>query len=72
MRFIKFIAFTIFTVLVGCSKNTDKEGIRTRGPHPGLEKEAYRIRGLLPVMLPGKIRNENVAVSYTVPIIFKL
>ncbi|WP_445731216.1 energy transducer TonB [Mariniflexile sp.] len=46
-------------------------GIRSRGPDKILEKEAERIIGLLPKMLPGKQRGKPVKVSYAVPIFFK-
>ena len=34
--------------------------IRSRGPHPKLEKEAERVVKLLPKMEPGKQRKQNV------------
>ena len=46
--------------------------IRTRGPDPSLEKEAERIIAALPTMIPGKQRNRNVSVPYSIPINFKL
>ncbi len=46
--------------------------IRTRGPDPSLEKEAQRIIAALPQMIPGKQRNRNVSVPYSIPINFKL
>ena len=53
----------------------DKDGfvssIRSRGPDKILEKEAERIIGLLPKMIPGKQRGKPVKVPYSVPIIFK-
>ncbi|KAB1069085.1 energy transducer TonB [Tamlana haliotis] len=45
--------------------------IRSRGPDKTLEKEAERIIGLLPDMIPGKQRGKPVKVSYAVPIFFK-
>lgn len=54
----------------------DKTGkitkIRSRGPDKSLETEAERIIGLLPKMIPGKQRNKNVGVPYSIPISFKL
>jgi len=53
----------------------DKDGfvssIRSRGPDKILEKEAERIIGLLPKMIPGKQRGKPVKVPYSVPIVFK-
>lgn len=50
----------------------DKAGnivnIRSRGPHTALEEEAIRVVQLLPKMIPGKQRGQNVGVKYTVPI----
>ncbi|MFT5942269.1 MAG: protein TonB [Sediminicola sp.] len=46
--------------------------IATRGPHPYLEKEAYRIISKLPLMTPGKQRGRAVKVPYNMPITFKL
>lgn len=46
-------------------------GIRSRGPDRILEKEAERIIGLLPKMIPGKQRGKPVKVTYAVPIFFK-
>ncbi|WP_034042895.1 energy transducer TonB [Wocania ichthyoenteri] len=47
-------------------------GIRARAPHPGLEKEAKRVIGLLPKMKPGKQRGKAVTVPYSLPIIFQV
>ena len=46
--------------------------IRTRGPDKMLEKEAARIIGLLPKMIPGKQRGRSVNVPYSIPINFKI
>ena len=54
----------------------DRQGeigqIRTRAPHPGLEKEAERVIKSLPKMQPGKQRGKPVPVSFTIPIRFKV
>ncbi|MDM9630707.1 energy transducer TonB [Robiginitalea aurantiaca] len=54
----------------------DRDGkitkIRSRGPDPSLEKEAQRIIAALPQMIPGRQRNRNVSVPYSIPINFKL
>lgn len=47
-------------------------GIRTRGPHDILEKEAHRIIAALPHMTPGRQRGRSVKVPYSIPINFKL
>lgn len=47
-------------------------GIHARAPHPGLEKEAKRVIGLLPKMKPGKQRGKPVNVPYSLPIIFQV
>lgn len=47
-------------------------GIRARAPHPGLEKEATRVIGLLPKMQPGKQRGKAVTVPYSLPIVFQV
>ncbi|HEY5688911.1 MAG TPA: energy transducer TonB [Yeosuana sp.] len=46
--------------------------VRSRGPDKILEKEAERIIGLLPKMIPGKQRGRPVKVPYSVPIVFRL
>ena len=47
-------------------------GVRSRAPHPRLEKEAARVVNLLPKMKPGKQRGKPVKVQYNVPISFRL
>ncbi|RZN84773.1 MAG: energy transducer TonB [Winogradskyella sp.] len=54
----------------------DKTGrivnVGARAPHPGLEKEAKRVIGLLPKMQPGKQRGKAVTVPYSLPILFQV
>ncbi|MCF6350511.1 MAG: energy transducer TonB [Flavobacteriaceae bacterium] len=54
----------------------DKQGnitdIKSRAPHPRLQKEAERIIKLLPKMTPGKQRNKPVKVRYNLPIVFNV
>ncbi|MFD1161745.1 energy transducer TonB [Hwangdonia seohaensis] len=54
----------------------DKTGhvtdVKVRGTHPELEKEAQRVINKIPDMTPGKQRDKNVGVSYTLPIVFKV
>ncbi|GAA4894133.1 hypothetical protein GCM10023311_18510 [Flaviramulus aquimarinus] len=47
--------------------------IRSRAPHPALEKEAERIIALLPKMIaPAKLKEKPVVVPYSLPIIFEI
>ena len=54
------------------NKNGVVTQIKSRGPDQLLETEAERIISLLPKMIPGKQRNKNVGVPYSIPINFKL
>ena len=47
------------------------ESIRTRGPHPILEKEAKRIISRLPKIKPGSKDGKLVKVPFSIPITFK-
>ena len=53
----------------------NKEGkavdMRARAPHPDLEKEAIRVISALPVMEPGRQRNNLVRTLYALPIIYE-
>lgn len=60
-----FVQFTIDT-------NGYVSEIKTRGPDHLLEVEAKRIIASLPQMKPGRQRNRNVRVPYSIPINFKL
>lgn len=46
--------------------------IKVRGTHPDLEAEAQRVIKTIPEMTPGKQRDKNVGVIYTLPIIFEV
>jgi protein TonB len=59
-------------VIFKIDKTGSITGIRARAPHPGLEKEAERVIGLLPKMKPGKQRGKAVTVPYSLPIIFQV
>ena len=59
-------------VIFKIDKSGDVVGIRARAPHPGLEKEAARVIGLLPKMQPGKQRVKVVTVPYSLPIVFQV
>ncbi len=60
------------SVIFKIDKSGDVVGVRSRAPHPRLEKEAARVINLLPKMKPGQQRGEPVTVSYTLPIIFQV
>jgi len=60
------------SVVFKIDKSGNVIGVRSRAPHPRLEKEAARVISLLPKMKPGKQRGEPVTVSYTLPIIFQV
>jgi protein TonB len=60
--------FTQFTI----EKDGTIGSILLRGPDKNLEKEAKRIIGKLPKMKPGKQRDQNVKVAFSIPIIFQL
>jgi len=47
-------------------------GVRSRAPHPKLEKEAARVINMLPKMKPGKQRGKAVTVPYSLPIVFQV
>lgn len=46
--------------------------IKVRGTHPELEKEAQRVINIIPEMIPGKQRDKNVGVIYSLPIVFQV
>lgn len=54
----------------------DKTGhvsnIKTRAAHPKLQDEAVRVVNFIPEMTPGRQRDKNVGVIYTLPIIFQV
>ncbi|MEZ4793536.1 MAG: energy transducer TonB [Gelidibacter sp.] len=60
------------SVMFKIDKNGDITNIQARAPHPGLEKEAKRVIGLLPKMQPGKQRGKAVTVPYSLPILFQV
>ncbi|WP_026754026.1 energy transducer TonB [Sediminibacter sp. Hel_I_10] len=59
-------------VIFKIDKTGNIVGVRARAPHPGLEKEAQRVIGLLPKMQPGKQRGKAVIVPYSLPILFQV
>ncbi len=46
--------------------------IKSRAPHPRLEREAARVIDKLPDMTPGKQRGKEVGVMYSLPIVFQV
>ena len=54
----------------------DKTGkivdINARASHPELEKEAKRVIGIIPDMVPGEQNGKPVSVMYSLPIAFKI
>ncbi|AJR03174.1 energy transducer TonB [Siansivirga zeaxanthinifaciens] len=59
-------------VIFKIDKTGSITGIKARAPHPGLEKEAARVIGLLPQMKPGMQRGKPVTVPYSLPIVFQV
>jgi len=59
-------------VIFKIDENGNIIAIRSRAAHPRLEKEAIRVIGLLPKMIPGTQSGENVIVPYSLPIIFQV
>ena len=60
------------SVIFKIDKKGNVIGVRSRAPHPRLEKEAARVINLLPKMKPGRQRGKAVVVSYSLPITFKV
>ena len=60
-----FVSFMI-------NKSGEIVNIRSRAPHPDLEKEADRVIKTLPKMKPGEQNGEPVDVLYSLPITFKI
>ena len=60
------------SVIFRIDKNGEITNVQARAPHPGLEKEAKRVIGLLPKMQPGKQRGKAVTVPYSLPILFQV
>ena len=58
------------SVVFKIDKNGNVTGVRSRAPHPRLEKEAARVVNMLPKMKPGRQRGRAVVVSYSLPITF--
>ena len=59
-------------VIFKIDKNGNVTGVRSRAPHPRLEKEAARVINMLPKMKPGRQRGKAVVVPYSLPITFQV
>jgi len=59
-------------VIFKIDKKGNITGVRSRAPHPRLEKEAARVINMLPKMKPGKQRGKAVIVPYSLPIVFQV
>ena len=59
-------------VIFKIDKNGNITGVRSRAPHPRLEKEAARVINMLPKMKPGKQIGKAVIVPYSLPIVFQV
>lgn len=60
------------SVIFKIDKNGNVAGVRSRAPHPRLEKEAARVINMLPKMKPGRQRGKAVTVPYSLPITFQV
>ena len=60
------------SVIFKIDKDGNVTGVRSRAPHPRLEKEAARVINMLPKMKPGRQRGKAVIVPYSLPITFQV
>ncbi|MBK86863.1 MAG: energy transducer TonB [Flavobacteriaceae bacterium] len=60
------------SVIFKIDKSGNVTGVRSRAPHPRLEKEAARVINMLPKMKPGRQRGKPVTVPYSLPITFQV
>ena len=60
------------SVIFKIDKTGNVTGVRSRAPHPRLEKEAARVINMLPKMKPGRQRGKAVIVPYSLPITFQV
>lgn len=60
------------SVIFKIDKKGNVTGVRSRAPHPRLEKEAARVINMLPKMKPGRQRGKPVIVPYSLPITFQV
>ena len=59
-------------VIFKIDKNGSIADIQARAPHKRLQEEAIRVIELLPNMTPGRQRDRDVGVKYSLPIAFKV
>ena len=60
------------SVIFKIDKSGNVTGVRSRAPHPRLEKEAAGVINMLPKMKPGRQRGKPVTVPYSLPITFQV
>jgi protein TonB len=60
--------FVVFTI----NSSGEIVNVRSRGPHPVLERETAKVISSLPQMKPGRQRGRPVGVSYSIPITFEI
>lgn len=60
------------SVIFKIDKNGNVVDVRSRGPHPSLEKEAIRVINMLPRIKPGTKNGKPVIVPYSLPITFQV
>ena len=60
------------SVIFKIDKSGNVTGVRSRAPHPRLEKEAARVINMLPKMKPGRQRGKPATVPYSLPITFQV
>ena len=58
------------SVIFKINKNGDIVEVRSRAPHPRLEKEAAKVIKSLPKMKPGRQKGKPVTVQYALPLSF--
>ena len=75
MRVIKKLNLSPGSYRISVQFKIDKNGkvvnVRAKADYPDLEKEAVRVVKTIPKMEPGKQKGKNVAVLYSLPILFK-
>jgi bla regulator protein BlaR1 len=59
-------------VIFKIQKDGSISDIKSRAPHPELEKEAIRVINALPKMQPGMQKGKPVVVPYSLPILFQV
>ena len=60
--------YVVFTI----SRTGKVINVKSRGPHPVLEREVGKVISSLPIMKPGRQRGKPVGVSFSIPITFEV